>query len=118
MPKPTPIDRTERHRRIVQAGSLEAVLDQRDGRQLLEAESSDSDESQKLITHDQLEHLLAVHAEKQRQGARFGLFFSTDDVILVPGFLGSSLTDAIGGNGLIWVDPTLCSLAMGRSSRP
>ncbi len=107
MPKPTPIDRTERHRRIVQAGSLEAVLDQRDGRQLLEAESSDSDESQKLITHDQLEHLLAVHAEKQRQGARFGLFFSTDDVILVPGFLGSSLTDATGGNGLIWVDPTL-----------
>jgi len=28
-------------------------------------------------------------------------------VILVPGFLGSSLTDETGGNGLIWVDPGL-----------
>ena len=64
-------------------------------------------------------HLLAVHAEKGSPGARFGLFFSTDDVILVPGFLGSSLTDETGGNGLIWVDPALVLPGRtGSSSRP
>jgi hypothetical protein len=107
VPNLTLIDPAERRRRIAQAGSLEAVLEQPDGRELLEAEASDPDESRKLITHDQLAHLLAVHAEKERPGARLGLFFSTDDVILVPGFLGSSLTDETGGNGLIWVDPEL-----------
>ena len=36
-----------------------------------------------------------------------GLFFSTDDVIIVPGFMGSELVDLTGGNGLIWIDPRL-----------
>jgi hypothetical protein len=35
-------------------------------------------------------------------------FFSTDAVVVVPGFLGSSLSDTQpGGLGLIWVDPLL-----------
>jgi hypothetical protein len=107
MPKLTLQSPAERRRRIAQAGSLEAVLMEAGGRELLEVEASDPDTSRKLITSDQLTHLLALHAEKERPGARLGLFFSTDDVILVPGFLGSSLTDATGGNGLIWVDPGL-----------
>lgn len=28
-------------------------------------------------------------------------------VLVVPGFLGSALTDTTGGNGLIWIDPSL-----------
>src|SRR5439155_24989144 len=32
---------------------------------------------------------------------------STDDVILVPGFMGSTLSDMTGGYGLIWIDPKL-----------
>jgi hypothetical protein len=107
VPTPPLSDPAERRRRIAQAGSLQAVLEQPNGRELLEAEASDPDESRKLITPGQLAHLVAVHQEQGRAGARFGLFFSTDDVILVPGFLGSSLTDETGGNGLIWVDPGL-----------
>lgn len=91
----------------MQAGSLQAVLDAPDGPALLEAEASDPDESHKLITPAQLAYLVAVHAQQRRPEARLGLFFSTDDVIIVPGFLGSSLTDETGGNGLIWIDPTL-----------
>jgi hypothetical protein len=107
MPGPSLLDPAERRRRIMLAGSLQAVLDQPDGRDLLEAEASDPEESRKLITQPQLAYLLAIHAEQQRPEARLGLFFSTDDVIIVPGFLGSSLTDETGGNGLIWVDPGL-----------
>jgi hypothetical protein len=40
--------------------------------------------------------------------ARPRLFFSTDTVVVVPGFLASALSDTIsGGLGLIWVDPLL-----------
>jgi hypothetical protein len=35
------------------------------------------------------------------------LFFSTDDVIVVPGLMGSTLRDVQGDLGLIWIDPTL-----------
>jgi hypothetical protein len=107
VPTPSLPDAAERRKRIAQAGSLQALLDQPDGRQLLEEEAADPDNTKKLITKDQLNYLLAIHEERKRPGARFGLFFSTDDVIIVPGFLGSSLTDETGGNGLIWVDPGL-----------
>ncbi len=71
----------------------------------MEAEA-DSDDPKKLVNHD----LLAV-ADAARQARRAGpslsLFFSTADVILLPGLLGSQLEDASGGNGLIWIDPKL-----------
>src|SRR5262245_59119894 len=106
MPTILHLSRTERHQRIVAARSLDALLDEPDGRDVLRAEASDPDEEGRLITHDQLDHLLAVRAERARRGPRLGLFFSTDDVILVPGFMGSTLTD-LGEHGLIWIDPLL-----------
>jgi hypothetical protein len=107
VPTPPLSASAERHRRIAQAGSLQALLEQPDGREVLRAEATGPDESRKLITPEQLAHLVAVHEAQRRPAARFDLFFSTDDVILVPGFLGSSLTDVVGGNGLIWIDPGL-----------
>ena len=108
MPLP-PLDRNERHRRIAEAGSLQALLDQANGRAVLEAEANDPDlnADERLITPDQLDYLLAVRSERRRAAARPGLFISTHDVIIVPGFMGSSLRDVRGGNGLIWIDPGL-----------
>ena len=107
MAAPAHLDRTARHKRIVEAGSLDALLDQPDGRVILEAEAADPDQKHKLITKDQLAYLLAARREAHRPDRRLGAFFSTDDVIIVPGFMGSTLSDATGGNGLIWIDPKL-----------
>ncbi|MBN9518555.1 hypothetical protein J0H58_08565 [bacterium] len=61
--------------------------------------------AQKLVTPDALK--IADVARPARDGGpAFGLF-SSADVIIVPGFLGSELTDETGGNGLIWVDPSM-----------
>ena len=76
---------------------------------MLEAEANDPalDDFTRLIHRDQLDLLLAIRAQQRRSGTRLGLFFSTDDVIIIPGFMGSSLRDVQGPNGLIWIDPTL-----------
>lgn len=80
------------------------MLDQPDGRAVLEAEAADPEG---LITGEGLDRLLAVRERRRQTGGRLGLFFSTDDVILVPGFMGCTLRDVGGGHGLIWIDPTL-----------
>ncbi len=91
----------------MEAGTLNTLLDQPDGRAILEAEAADADQKHRLITKDQLAHLLATRREARRPDRRLGAFFSTDDAIIVPGFMGSRLSDATGGNGLIWIDPKL-----------
>lgn len=103
------LDSKWRRERIIQAGSLSALLDQPDGRATLEAEAGDPtlDDADRLITPDQLDYLLAIQAQQRKSGARLELFFSTDDVIIVPGFMGSRLSDVDGPNGLIWIDPSL-----------
>ena len=68
-----------------------------------EAASTDPD---RLVPPDLIrvaEEARAVQAGKPP----LGMFFSTDDVILVPGFMGSELTDVGGPDGLIWIDPFL-----------
>ncbi|CAN5853063.1 hypothetical protein BH23PLA1_BH23PLA1_13510 [soil metagenome] len=102
-------DRDERRKRITAAESLQALLDQPDGEVVLEAEADDPtlSDSERLITRTQLEYLLAIREHQRRAGARLSLFFSTDDVIIVPGFMGSSLRDVDGRHGLIWIDPKL-----------
>lgn len=105
-----PIDRDERRRRILQAGSVETLLDLPNGRQVLEEEANDDaiEDSDRLITPEQLALLVLLHDRKARAGERVALFNSTDDVIVVPGFMGSELRDvASGGHGLIWIDPGL-----------
>jgi len=107
VPTSVPLSRDDRRRRIIEAGSLDALLDQPDGEAVLRAEASDPDAEDRLITHDQIDHLLLVRQERRRTGPRLGAFFSTDDVIVVPGFMGSNLRDVAGPFGLIWIDPGL-----------
>ena len=53
-----------------------------------------------------------IAAIEQARGQRLGgdslgLFFSTDDVLIVPGLMGSELVDVSGERGLLWIDPKL-----------
>jgi len=98
--------REERHARILQAGSLPQLLDEPQGVDVLRAEAAD-DPDHRLIDPRQLDYLLALRAEARRADIRPQLFGNVADVIIVPGFLGSSLTDSTGPHGLIWIDPTL-----------
>jgi hypothetical protein len=68
-----------------------------------EAASPDPD---RLVTPD-LVHLMDQARELRLRQPSLQLFFSTDDVIIVPGFLGSQLADVAGHDGLIWIDPKL-----------
>lgn len=100
---PSPLSRDDRRAAIFAAGSLEAAFDRPGGPALLAEEAADP---HGLLTPDQLALLQRVRAE--RPGAeRLGLFFSHSDVLLVPGFMGSSLRDTAGPHGLIWIDPLL-----------
>jgi hypothetical protein len=107
VPAPAPPTRADRRRRIIEAGSLDALLDQPDGEAVLRAEAADPDADDRLITDDQVDYLLAVRQERRKAGPRLAAFFSTDDVIVVPGFMGSDLRDVTGPFGLIWIDPGL-----------
>jgi hypothetical protein len=102
------MDRTQRHRRIVAAGSLVTLLGEPDGRAILEAEADDAsiDDRERLVTRSALDHLLLLHANQERSRAALG-FLGTDDVLIVPGFMGSALKDVRGPHGLIWIDPRL-----------
>ncbi|MFO0826150.1 MAG: hypothetical protein U0792_24045 [Gemmataceae bacterium] len=96
--------RSLRRQQILSVGSLNALLDRPGGLALLEEEARDP---QGLITRPQLDHLLLVREQRRRTERQLGAFFSTDDVIVVPGFMGSSLRDETGPHGLIWIDPRL-----------
>lgn len=94
----------DRRAAIFAAGSLPALLDQPGGRALLEDEAADAANPDRLLDPDQLRHLLAVR--RGAGAARLGLL-STDDVFLVPGFMGSTLRDTGPKDRLIWIDPLL-----------
>jgi hypothetical protein len=98
---PTPLAPADRRAAVFTAGSLDAALDHPS---LLDAEAADP---HGLLTPDQLALLRQLRAERRR-GDRLGFFGQNGDVLLVPGFMGSSLRDtAPGGRGLIWIDPLL-----------
>ncbi|MDR3636033.1 MAG: hypothetical protein P4L84_19680 [Isosphaeraceae bacterium] len=87
----------------------------------LEAEADDPDipERDKIVRRDMLERVEQLLADPERgpdlvsegpgvSARALGLFFSTDLVVVVPGFLGSALSDVRpGGFGLIWVNPNV-----------
>jgi len=102
-----PLSRHERHQRIIAAGSLDALLNEPDGLAILQAEADDNDNNEQLITHPQLSLLLTLRVAKQQTRTRLGAFFSNKDAFIVPGFMGSTLRDVRGPNGLIWIDPRL-----------
>jgi hypothetical protein len=114
MPSPAAIPAAARRLRIIdllRGRSLDEALDIPEARALLEAEADDAETSPEarrdaLITRPALDRLEELRRQRHQAGPSFELFFSTDDVIIVPGFMGSELRDA-GGHGLIWIDPTL-----------
>lgn len=106
---PPPLDDvTARRQRIIAAlrgrGLEQAAADPR-LRADLEAEAA-APEPDRLVHPDLLRVVDEARAVCLRQPA-LGLFFSTDDVIIVPGLMGSELVDLTGGIGLIWIDPRL-----------
>jgi hypothetical protein len=113
--------RQERRRRLLQnlqGRKLEEGYLHPEIRQDLEREAADTDPNA-LVTQDMLRHLRELTAAKQTQQLSAGrpavpafaptatipeAFFSTDAVVIVPGYLGSSLSDtAPDGVGLIWI---------------
>ena len=98
------MDRDERHQQIVEAGSLSALLDRPDGRALLEEEASDPTlgDPQRLVTRDALDYLKKLRENRAKANVGLSLFGS-EDVLIVPGFMGSALRDVAGPHGLIWI---------------
>ncbi|HEY8504247.1 MAG TPA: hypothetical protein VIL46_06665, partial [Gemmataceae bacterium] len=106
MPEP-PARRRLRLLRELQGQSLETAYLRTDIRADLEAEAASGDPDA-LFTPDALAHLEELVRERQRQRPEPALFFSTDYVVIVPGFMGSSLSDtAPRGYGLLWIDPKI-----------
>ncbi len=108
MPTPTRRDAASRRQRIIaglQGRNLEDAAVEPALRADLEAEAASADPD-KLVTPDLLEVVDQARAARHR-GPEMGLFVSTDDVVIVPGFLGSELVDQTGPDGLIWIDPKL-----------
>lgn len=101
-----------RRRRILEVlrtTPLEEALTQDEFRNDLieEAESSDPRDPDTIITPDVLEDYLALADTWRARKASALLAARGARVIVVPGFLGSTLRDTTGGLGLIWVDPKL-----------
>jgi len=98
----------ERKTRILEAirlrGFANAAADD-DIRKDMLAEANSSSKNQ-IITHDLLAVAEATN-HVRATGPTLSLFRSTDDVIIVPGFMGSELDDVTGDNGLVWIDPLL-----------
>jgi pimeloyl-ACP methyl ester carboxylesterase len=64
----------------------------------------------RLVTADQLAQLRELIAERDQATEALApeAFFSTDQVVVVPGFMGSSLSDVSpNGLGLIWITPAI-----------
>lgn len=97
--------RAERRQRLLQAlqgRRLDEAYLLPDVRRDLEAEAADTD-ADRLVTPDQLELTRELAALKVA-GAESFAFFSTDQVVIVPGFMASELSDvAPRGFGLIWL---------------
>jgi len=118
---PYPDSGATRRRRLlaaVQGRPLDEAYLHQSIRADLEAEAEAGEGGDGLLTPDMLDHLRELVAAKAGAGPGPGagatggagveLFCSTDAVVIVPGFLASSLSDAgARGLGLIWVSPAL-----------
>lgn len=100
---PIPAEK-ERRREMMRAGSLQALLQQPQGPEVLHAEARAPDG---LFTSEALSYLYGLRDKWSELVIRSSQLYCTDDLILVPGVMGSSLWDETGPHGLIWIDPTL-----------
>jgi pimeloyl-ACP methyl ester carboxylesterase len=112
----------QRQRRLLSAlqqQSLFSAYLKPDLRRDLEDEAADPElhDAARLVRTDMLARIRELLADPERRpdlvseapgvsAGTLSLFFSTDLVVVVPGFLGSSLSDvAPNGYGLIWLNP-------------
>jgi pimeloyl-ACP methyl ester carboxylesterase len=106
------VRRRQRLTQELQGRPLEQAYLRPEVRSDLEAEAADRDPDQ-MITPQQLEYLhelVAAQAQAAAPGApvAFGLWHPDRQAVIVPGFLGSELSDlAPRGTGLIWISPAL-----------
>ena len=112
-PPPNPSDRRAELLTDIQGRRIDEAYLHPSVRDNLEAEASDSDPDT-LVTREMLDQLEEYMEQNEAAGvppqvllptetAQSKAFFSTDAVIVVPGFLASSLSDTRrGGFGLIW----------------
>src|SRR5262245_65550116 len=104
-PTPETIERRQRiligltGRSLEQAVAIKPLWDD------IKAEAA-SAEPDAIVPPDLVRVLEQARAVRERQ-PHLELFFSTDDVMIVPGFMGSQLDDVTGPYGLIWIDPKL-----------
>ncbi|HEX4614164.1 MAG TPA: hypothetical protein VH092_38635 [Urbifossiella sp.] len=103
-------------KRKILAGLRYRTLDQAAAdpgfRPLLDAEAG-SDAPQKLVTRDLL--AVADAARVVRPGGPGFAFFSSADVIIIPGFMGSELVDdGPVDPGLVWIDPWMATAGADR----
>jgi hypothetical protein len=101
--------------RALHGRSLEDAFRRPEVRRDLLAEATE-DRPDALITREQFDHVDrqiarkcdVVRSRRLSTGPRAaprGLFTSDQKAIIVPGFLGSELSDVAGGHGLIWISP-------------
>jgi hypothetical protein len=109
--------RRARRQRLVeelQGRNLEQAYLRPDIRRDLEAEAADPDPDS-LITQEQLDHLRELMGRQQQAESfagggvvAFSLWRPDQQAVIVPGFLGSELSDqAPRGVGLIWISPAI-----------
>jgi pimeloyl-ACP methyl ester carboxylesterase len=106
--------RRQRLTQELQGRTLEQAYLRPEIRSDLEAEAADLDPDQ-LITQQQLDYLRELVADQARAEAptagapvAFSLWSPDRQAVIVPGFLGSELSDlAPNGSGLIWISPAL-----------
>src|SRR4051794_2378966 len=106
------IDRDRRRRELTAAlygRPLDRALELPGVWEDLEAEAADyaAGDRTALATPRMIEDLRALQRQQRQVGFQMRLFNSTDDVLIVPGFMGSALTDVGGRFGLIWIDPAI-----------
>src|SRR3954471_22392347 len=102
------LEHQQRRRRIVeglQGRDLgQAIADKQLWKDI--QDEANSDDPDKLVTRDTIRIVEEARARQVGEPA-LSLFFSTDDVLIIPGLLGSELVDVTGRDGLIWIDPRL-----------
>ncbi len=70
-------------------------------------EEARSDGADRLVTPEAVALVESIHAQ-QAADRSLSLFYSTDDVLIIPGFLGSELDDVTkGGEGTVWITPQI-----------
>lgn len=96
--------RKKRRRLILEASSLDRMLDYTEGANLLDAEAAEAP-SIRLVWPEHVAYLKQLRDERKDMQERAELIQSSDDVFIIPGFFASGLRDV--ESGVIWLNAKL-----------